>query len=261
MSIASKVAALLIPLIAVVAGVSSAQAQATRTWVSGVGDDVNPCSRTAPCKTFAGAISKTAAGGEISVLDPGGFGALTITKSISVVAEGAEGSILGAGTTGITINVAPTDHVNLHGILIEGAGTGLNGIRIIAAGEVQIENCVIRNFMSGPGVGIDMQASPTTTPAAPPRVFITNSIIDHNMIGINLKAPVGQTNGVFLDRSVVQANVTANLKIDGSGSILVMNGDTVVGGGGIQVTNSGQLRSYGNNALTGGGPTVTVPLQ
>src|SRR5438477_3797204 len=47
-------------------------AQATRTWVSGVGDDVNPCSRTAPCKTFAGAISKTAGGGEIDVLDPGG---------------------------------------------------------------------------------------------------------------------------------------------------------------------------------------------
>jgi hypothetical protein len=61
-----------------------AQAQATRTWVSGVGDDANPCSRTAPCKTFAGAISKTAPGGEIDALDPGGFGALTITKSITI---------------------------------------------------------------------------------------------------------------------------------------------------------------------------------
>src|SRR4028119_1848264 len=84
----------------------SAEAQATRTWVSGVGDDVNPCSRTAPCKTYAGAISKTATNGEISTLDPGGFGTVTITKSITI--EGTQGqgygSILHTSTTGVTIN-------------------------------------------------------------------------------------------------------------------------------------------------------------
>src|SRR5205809_5695698 len=85
--------------------VSLAQAQATRTWVSGVGDDANPCSRTAPCKTFAGAISKTAGGGEISVLDPGGFGAVTITKSITIDGTGMLSSILAASTTGIIINI------------------------------------------------------------------------------------------------------------------------------------------------------------
>jgi hypothetical protein len=74
---------------------ASLQAQATRTWVSGVGDDVNPCSRTAPCKTFAGAISKTAAGGEISALDPGGFSAVTITKAITINGGGMLASILG----------------------------------------------------------------------------------------------------------------------------------------------------------------------
>src|SRR5882672_11712612 len=78
-------------------------AQATRTWVSGAGDDVNPCSRTAPCKTFAGAISKTAAGGEIDALDPGGFGAVTITKSITIDACCMAG-ILAAGTNGVTVN-------------------------------------------------------------------------------------------------------------------------------------------------------------
>lgn len=93
MSFAKKLSALLVLGFALIAQAGGAQAQATRTWVSGVGDDVNPCSRTAPCKTFAGAISKTAAGGEISVLDPGGFGSVTITKSISIVAEGVEGSI------------------------------------------------------------------------------------------------------------------------------------------------------------------------
>src|SRR5262249_58817582 len=85
-------------------GVGSAHAQATRTWISGVGDDVNPCSRTAPCKTFAGAISKTAAGGEINCLDPGGFGSVTITKSITLDCSGTFRSILSSGTNGINLN-------------------------------------------------------------------------------------------------------------------------------------------------------------
>src|SRR5579875_1175658 len=88
----------------VCATTGQAQAQATRTWVSGVGDDVNPCSRTAPCKTFAGAISKTAAGGEIDVLDPGGFGTVTITKAITIDGGGTMASILASGTNGINVN-------------------------------------------------------------------------------------------------------------------------------------------------------------
>src|SRR5688500_11535540 len=86
-----------------------AQAQATRTWVSGVGDDVNPCSRTAPCKTFAGAISKTATNGEINCLDPGGFGAVNITKSITIDCKNTHGSILNSGTTGVIVNLAAAD--------------------------------------------------------------------------------------------------------------------------------------------------------
>src|SRR5256885_3377457 len=82
-------------------------AQATRTWVSGVGDDANPCSRTAPCKTYAGAISKTAAGGEISVLDPGGFGALTITKAITINGDGTLASALASTVSAIVINAGP----------------------------------------------------------------------------------------------------------------------------------------------------------
>src|ERR1700694_5598303 len=85
---------------------SLASAQATRTWVSGVGDDVNPCSRTAPCKTFAGAISKTAPAGEIDCLDPGGFGDVTITKSLTLDCSGTFGSILVSGTNGVIVNGA-----------------------------------------------------------------------------------------------------------------------------------------------------------
>src|SRR5207344_3414848 len=106
------------------------QAQATRTWVSGVGDDANPCSRTAPCKTFAGAISKTAPGGEISVLDPGGFGGVTITKSITLNGDGTLASILvaGAGVSGIVVNAQPNDVVIIRNLSILGSGTASWGI-------------------------------------------------------------------------------------------------------------------------------------
>src|SRR5476649_1060438 len=107
----------LVPLLAS----APASAQATRTWVSGVGDDVNPCSRTAPCKTFAGAISKTAAGGEISVLDPGGFGAVTITKAMTLDGDGTLGSILNAGSVnGIVVNAGTSDQVYIRSLSING---------------------------------------------------------------------------------------------------------------------------------------------
>ncbi len=124
-----------------------AQAQATRTWVSGVGDDANPCSRTAPCKTFAGAISKTAAGGEIDCLDPGGFGAVTITKSITIDCGTNAGGILNSGANGVIINAGVNDKVVLRNLVIQGTiGTtvGLNGIRFLAGQELHLDRVVIQ---------------------------------------------------------------------------------------------------------------------
>ena len=135
--------------------VSMAQAQATRTWVSGVGDDVNPCSRTAPCKTWAGAISKTAAGGEIDALDPGGFGAVTLTKSVTLdgTTGAGFGSILSSGVNGVNINDSlsgspNTIIVTLRNLSINGAGTtlGLNGINFTSGKAVHVEHCQIFNF-------------------------------------------------------------------------------------------------------------------
>lgn len=139
-------------LVFTLAFMSIAQAQATRTWVSGVGDDANPCSRTAPCKTFAGAISKTATNGEIDALDPAGFGAVTITKSITIDGSPTTSAgILNAGVAGIIVNITNGADVlrtvNLRGLSINGAGSGSNGIRIIvgsvANSKVNIENCFI----------------------------------------------------------------------------------------------------------------------
>src|SRR6516162_8972745 len=130
---------------------SAAQAQATRTWVSGVGDDVNPCSRTAPCKTFAGAISKTAPGGEIDALDPGGLGAVTITKGITIDGGGGQvASILVSGTNGIVVNAGAADVVTLRNLRINGiqvSGTGgVNGVSYLGGGALHIENCYIFGF-------------------------------------------------------------------------------------------------------------------
>src|SRR5438874_8270114 len=111
--------------LAVLLVASVANAQATRTWVSGVGDDVNPCSRTAPCKTFAGAISKTASPGIINCLDPGGFGTVTIGKSIEIDCHYTLGSILASGVQGVIVNAPTTDNVVLRGLSISGEGVTL----------------------------------------------------------------------------------------------------------------------------------------
>src|SRR5437667_4170680 len=166
-----------------------AQAQATRTWVSGVGDDANPCSRTAPCKTFAGAISKTACGGEIDALDPGGFGAVTITKPITIDGGGGQvAGILAAGTFGVTINfpTSPppscTGPVILRNLTINGAITGLIGIRIFNASDVHVEHCDIYEFNSGTGDGILVN----TVNVANISLFVNNTFLQHNINGIRI---------------------------------------------------------------------------
>lgn len=134
-----------------------ASAQATRTWVSGVGDDSNPCSRTAPCRTFAGAISKTAAGGEINCLDPGIFGMLTITKSISIICDSQIGGIQADLTDDgyvptIIVNVGANDKVLLSGLDIRGnLRAGQSGIQIYSGGTLHVRNSVL-HFLGGCGI-------------------------------------------------------------------------------------------------------------
>ena len=161
-------------------GVTGARAQATRTWVSGVGDDANPCSRTAPCKTFAGAISKTAASGEIDVLDPGGFGAVTITKAITI--DGGSGQIAGvlvAGTNGIVVSAGANDVVILRNLDINGiGGAGLSGIRFIAGKMLYVENSNIYGFVN---YGIDFE--PTGTSA----LSVDRTLVRTNGLGLYVK--------------------------------------------------------------------------
>jgi len=158
---------------------SVAHAQASRTWVSGVGDDANPCSRTAPCKTFAGAISKTAAGGEIDALDPAGYGAVTITKGITIDGGGGQvASVLVSGTNGIVVQAGPSDVINLFNLRINGIGTGINGIRFLAGKSLNVVNCVIFGFTTN---GIDVALGAAAS------VYVRNTVVK-NVGGAGLRA-------------------------------------------------------------------------
>ena len=186
---------------------SMAQAQATRTWVSGVGDDANPCSRTAPCKTFAGAISKTAKDGEINCIDSGGFGAVTITKSIVIDGTPVLAGILNNVSNGININITdPADvrkSVTLRGLSIRGGGGGTKGISITAATSVFVLNCLIEGVLGSPGHGID------DSRATGGMLEISNtSILNNTGNGINVNPSSGSTQiNVHIFNSIVQRNV------------------------------------------------------
>jgi hypothetical protein len=198
---------------------------ATRTWVSGVGDDANPCSRTAPCKTFAGAISKTAIGGEIDALDPGGFGAVTITKSVTLDGSGTFASILASGVNGIVINGAGIV-VTIRGLAINGAGGGLSGVRIVQADKVHIEDCVIFGFSGGVARGIDDLRSTGGT------LTVTRTTVrDCAQSGIVVKSGSATVIQAFIDR--------VNLYGHGNAGLLASNNSRVTIGRSLICWNSG----------------------
>lgn len=197
-------------------------AQATRTWVSGVGDDANPCSRTAPCKTFAGAISKTATRGEIDALDPGGYGAVTITKAITIDGAGTMASILASGTNGVIINAAATDVITLRNLSIHGAGTGLNGVRFLAGGSLILENSQIFGFTQK---GVDF------APSGAARLVVSNSSITNNTgSGIALQPGAAGTAFASLTNLILSRNGDGVRAFDRSkvmidGSTIFSNGN------------------------------------
>jgi Right handed beta helix region len=254
---------------------SPASAQATRTWVSGVGDDVNPCSRTAPCKTFAGAISKTAAGGEINCLDPGGFGAVTITKSLTIDCHYTEGGAL-AGGNGIVVNALSTDVITLRGLDIFGVSPPSNGVRILAAAAVHIEDCVIRRFNAANSFGVSIQPSGTTN------VFITDSRITQNGSGATgggiLVQPTGTGSArLTMENVYVQTNSGNGLSVNSTGntgagialmiknsqftgtsgngiSILAPVGTTGIGG----IMSDSVIAANSGSGITADGSTITL---
>lgn len=240
-------------LLVMIFGVSSlANAQATRTWVSGVGDDANPCSRTAPCKTFAGAISKTAASGEISVLDPGGFGVVTITKAITINGDGTLAGILNAGTTGVIVNAGANDIVYIRNVSINGAGTGLNGIRFLAGKALHVENCNIYgqgNNTAGNGHGIFANLTASGSVLFVKDTNIKTCAVD----GVAVQTSSGFVAGLL--EHVRLEGLPTGLLVGNNAFVSVrdseLNGDTTA----VNITGSGTPTAYIENCMLNNGVT------
>lgn len=253
-------------------------AQATRTWVSGVGDDVNPCSRTAPCKTFAGAISKTALNGEINCLDPGGFGAVTITKSITIDCHEIFASILNSGTNGINI---PFDSFNaaldvrktvrLRNLNLNGANTGIIGIRItggavVTAGVVIVEDSLIDGNFAGAARGIsdertgggELYVANTTI-----RNTGSNGVLIGPAAGAGLRIDAAFDN-VRITNSVLGLGVASNGRVVINRSVFSGNTNAgIVAAGTLAATEVNVSNSMSSNNGTGvqnSGGTTTIRL-
>ena len=289
-------AAALAAMGALVAGGTPAGAQSTRTWVSGgAGSDSNPCSRSAPCQTFAGAISKTAAGGEIDCLDPGGFGVLTITKAITLKCDSpSNGGILAAGSNGITINAGATDAIVLSGLDFEGLNSGLNGVSFVSGGSLTIINSSIRDFVQdgisfAPGSNAALHVARTTivnsgqsgsyaglyirpSGAATVTVTVTGSQVSEAMYGIvaDGSATTGAINGLIRDSDISNNSQNGIATSNGTAahSTLMLDHVSVSGSGSYGLsatgTNAGMLVGdssvFGNRAglsVTWGGVLVS----
>jgi len=216
-------------------GALAAQSQATRTWVSGVGDDLNSCSRTAPCKTWAGAISKTSAGGEIDALDPAGFGAVTITKSITLDGGGGQvASVLVSGTNGITVVAGPNDVVALRNLRFQGLAQtgsgGLNGIQFTSGAALHIESCTIMNFTEN-GIYINVGSSA--------KVYIDDTVSrDNGGDGLDI---VGSGGTVYASVSNSRFLNNANGVVAGGNTKVTVEASDASGnsGAGFEATSSG----------------------
>src|SRR5215472_1728267 len=227
-------------------------AQATRTWVSGVGDDANPCSRTAPCKTFAGAISKTAPGGEIDALDPGGFGALTITKSITIDGGGGQvASVLVAGTNGIVVAAQPGDVVIIRNLRLDGlmgagnANAGLSGIRFISGKALILENDVIFGFNNS---GIDLELGASAS------VDIINTTVENIGTCVPASCLSAQGVGIFAKTTAGTLNVTAR-----NTTVAVASSSGIeAGSGAVFNFDNGSVTNAHNGLTADAGGTIIV---
>jgi hypothetical protein len=222
---------------------SAAQAQATRTWVSGLGDDANPCSRTAPCKTFAGAYSRTAVGGEVDVIDPGGFGTISIGHSLTIDGGGGQvASILASSTSGVNINGGASDRIILRNLRINGISQssfpGTTAIIFNSGLTLTVDTCVIENFGTN---GITFQ------PTVKANLYVNDTVIENaNNDGIIFSTAA--SGGGVARASLVNVKITgsgkngieigANARVDIHRSVFSGNGLITTSGDGI-IANGG----------------------
>jgi Right handed beta helix region len=253
----TKTAAVLLTLIALA---TSAQAQ-QRVFVSAHGLDTNPCTVTQPCRTFQHAHDTAAANGEIDVIDPAGYGPLTITKGISIQAHGFGGiTQTDPNLNAITIAVTTSDPVTLNGLLIDGGGTGLAGIAITSGPSVQIINSVIRHFQFGIAEDTSISGS---------NLLVEDTIASDNLAaGIDINPQGGATVRATLNRitgnnnrwgvRIIFCSVTISNSVMSNNSVAGLGANTpnvawlaknVISGNTTGVGVGGTVFSYGDNYI------------
>jgi hypothetical protein len=239
-------------------GTITMQSQVSRTWVSGdEGDDTNPCSRTAPCKTLAAALAATAAGGEIDAIDAGSFGPVTITKAVTIDGGGGQvASVLADGVNGIVVAAGAGDVVVLRNLRINGIKTGLNGIRFTSGGSLIVEQCEILGFTQN-GIDIALSASASS--------WIMNTNIG-NIGGVGIKATttsgvvtvgVDKVRVVLMNKGIESANhsrITVNDSFVQNGATIGMQAD----GDAIITINSSEVDLNGSGVQTGPGSGTAI---
>jgi hypothetical protein len=275
-----------------------AQAQATRTYVSGVGKDSNPCTAAAPCQTLQKALGQTLAGGQIYALDSANYGYVTIDKAVSIISgRGVTGILASSSVTGITISAGANDIITLQGLDIDGAGSGASGVQFNSGASLNIQNSAIRGFTSGinfqpngssalsvantlisnNSTGITFQNSATSTGILNEVQLVNNGTaivalgtsstgpatmtIQNGMVANN--STVGILSGGFSTVRVANSTVANNgvgLQAQTSSGLLQVSGTTVTGNGtGWLAANGGQVISTSNNSIGGNTTGNTAP--
>ena len=225
----------------------AANAQVIRTWVSGTGDDASEnCSRTAPCRTFAGASGKTLDGGEINILDGFGFGPLSITnRSLSVVASGHTGSIVASALTALIVSNSSGFPVNvtLRGLELNGVASGVAGIRVTGSSPVNlhIENGNIFRFANGINVLSNAAVSISVVNSR-----ITDCLASGN--GINTDAASGPVQISLIGSEIHNCNTGINLA--GTAKINVKNSDLSQNTTGVNVASASATALLDSNIIS-----------
>ncbi len=220
-----------------------AQALSDHTFVSGAGSDANPCSFSSPCKTFQGAFAKTAANGVIDVLDPAEYGALTITKAISIQGHGWA-SVTETSGDAIVVNAGAKDKINIRGVLLDGVGAvGGDGIGLNTGANLNIQDSTIRNFAGGNGIYF--------APTASSQLYVSNTLVSDNGTGIYIFNGSSGTVGGVLDHVSTENNASYGIAVFDRANVMVRNSTSAKNGTGLHAVGSGAVIRVTRSTITG----------
>lgn len=142
---------------------TTTHAQLARTYVSRVGNNLNPCTRTLPCRQINRGIDAVQPGGEVVVLDTANYQGFTVNKAVSITAspDASPAITVVSGNTAIVIDAGSSDVVNIRGITVNGLRGTQDpsfGADIESAAAVHFQDCNFLNL----GIGVTAGGFPVS---------------------------------------------------------------------------------------------------